>query len=122
MSNEGFRDKPLDVRIHRRNGVARIQLSGALDAEGAARLRQELDRLSSDDPSAVLLDAREVAFADSSGLRVLLESLPGLDGQRVALLGLSAPIRRLLELTDSGSSLGGTDAFELMERFTGEEV
>src|SRR5215217_6776793 len=69
----GFRLRPvvtpLSVEIsHTGRGVV-LALEGELDLAGAATLERELDGL---DEGPVVVDLRELAFIDSSGLRALV--------------------------------------------------
>lgn len=121
MSDRRFTDEPFTVRLQHRNGVVRVHLSGALDIVGAARLGEELSPLSEEAPEAVLLDARGVTFINSSGLRALLKTFGSTEnGPPMAVVGLSHPLERLLEL--AGASVPGRHGFELLRRFSGEEA
>ncbi|HEX6207197.1 MAG TPA: STAS domain-containing protein [Actinomycetota bacterium] len=115
--------EPLGVRIQRRNGVVRVLLRGALDLAGARRLAEELESVSSDGAEGVLLDARDVTFADPTGLRAMFDALLHMrsEGARTAVIGVTPAVRRLLELTGTGSALDGAAGFGLLRRFSSEE-
>ena len=50
----------------------RLALTGELDIAGAARVEQELERIEREPPATIVLDLRELAFMDSTGLRVIV--------------------------------------------------
>ncbi len=81
--------------------AAVIALSGELDLAGAAALEQELARLELESPGAVVLDLRDVAFMDSSGLRLIAVSTQRAQelGRRLALVPGTEQVMRVFEIT-----------------------
>jgi anti-anti-sigma factor len=51
--------------------VARV--AGEVDLANAARLRQELMALATDDVDGLVVDVTDVPYADSAGIRVLFD-------------------------------------------------
>ena len=78
-----------------------IALSGDLDLAGAAALEQELGRLETESPRAVVLDLRDVEFMDSSGLRLIAVASQRAEerGRRLALVPGSEQVMRVFDIT-----------------------
>ena len=81
--------------------MAVVALDGELDLAGAVALEQELARLEAEAPDAVVLDLREVAFMDSSGLRVIAVASRAAEarGRRLALVPGGEQVMRVFEIT-----------------------
>jgi len=82
-------------------GVQRVIARGDIDVETAEQLREELDGVLSSGAVYVILDASDVNFIDSSGLRVIVDvgnRLRERNGQ-LMIEGISAAVSRILELT-----------------------
>ena len=79
----------------------RVALSGEVDAHSSAKLTAAVDQLLEAGATAVLLDATEVSFIDSSGLRVLAVASNSLTerGGTFVIDGMSAAMQRILEVT-----------------------
>ncbi|CAN5540541.1 anti-sigma factor antagonist [soil metagenome] len=75
----------------------KVVLTGEVDMEAAADLRQALDEAARLDGSGLFVDLSAVTFIDSSGLRELTGALRY--GNGVTLLGVGTATRRLLEIT-----------------------
>jgi anti-anti-sigma factor len=89
----------LETSIAGRTAV--IALSGELDLAGAAALEEELGRLEPGPLDAIVLDLRDVAFMDSSGLRVVAVASRRAEerGRRLALVPGSDQVMRVFEIT-----------------------
>jgi anti-sigma B factor antagonist len=89
----------LETSVADRSAV--IALSGELDLAGAAALEQELARLESESTEVVVLDLRDVAFMDSSGLRLIAVSSQRAQelGRRLALVPGPEQVMRVFEIT-----------------------
>ncbi len=92
--------QPFEVRVQRSGGITRLALFGELDlttGEEFAMAFQDA-ALASD---AVLVDLRELAFMDSTGIRGLMRAQALADGSgvRLAVLNGSGPPHRVLELS-----------------------
>ncbi len=82
-------------------GTAKLALSGELDMSATFRLEPALDRLlSSGQVGEVVLDLRDVAFVDSSGLGLLLATNERSReaGTAMAIVGPSPEILRVFRL------------------------
>lgn len=95
---------PMDVRVE--NGAAaRVVVSGEVDLATADRLREALrDALDSAKP--VVVDLGGCTFIDSVGLGVLLDAARRSErggNRRLGLVSLTAPVKRLIELTQIDS-------------------
>lgn len=96
------------VQMSSREGTT-LQVVGDLDLESAGSLSAAIKQASVPDLPLVI-DLAEVEFVDSSGLRALLEAREwsAQHNRRLLLSGLSAQVRRLLDLTQT------TALFELV--------
>ena len=90
------------VSIERDADTAFIRLEGELDLTCEDNFRAEVvSRMTSWRPSTVIVDLRELAFIDSSGLRMLL----GLDaavrgeGFELTLVRADGQVRKVLRIT-----------------------
>jgi anti-anti-sigma factor len=93
----------LQVPIVSFQGIPVITPSGDLDLLTAPLLQQRMDELAAGGHDHVVVDASQIGFCDSSGLRVLLGSLRRLQarGGDLALVRIGPLLRRLLELSRS---------------------
>jgi anti-sigma B factor antagonist len=83
-------------------GCAIVKLSGELDLACAPDLRERLlDILDRGRPSRLILDLSELAFIDSSGTAVLVNTdrRARLIGCTLALVTLQAPVARVLQVS-----------------------
>jgi len=99
---------PLSVEISRTGQGVVLALAGELDLAGAATLERELAEL---DAGAVVVDLRELAFMDSSGLRALVLAARQLEeaGRRFALVPGAAHVMRVFEITGMDERLEFVD-------------
>ena|SRR5436190_11430407 len=85
-----------------------VRLSGELDLDGAGPVSEKLLSLADGAVRTVVINASDVTFLDSSGLRALLsarEQLERLDvGMRIE--SPSAVVERVLEMTGTRELLG----------------
>jgi anti-sigma B factor antagonist len=71
-----------------------------LDAAAAPNLKAALERQLSDKPNRAIVDLRQVAFLDSTGLGVLVAMLKMMDQPGIlAIAGAGPAVRRLLQIT-----------------------
>jgi anti-sigma B factor antagonist len=78
-----------------------VALVGEVDATNSDELHDLLDSVVRDRPPLLLVDASELGFMDSTGLRMLLRASRVLD-QQGGVLGLVSPqaaVTRVLQLT-----------------------
>jgi anti-sigma B factor antagonist len=78
----------LKVKVEERDDEVTLALEGELDISSTPRLEAELGRVEAAKPHVVILDLRDLAFLDSSGLRAILEAdmRARREGRRVALI------------------------------------
>jgi anti-sigma B factor antagonist len=79
-----------------------LALQGELDVDGATVLDPEVARIAGEPGArAVVLDLRDLAFMDSSGLRsvVLADETLRRAGRRLALVRGPAPVQRVFQVT-----------------------
>jgi anti-anti-sigma factor len=92
--------KLFDLDVHEENGGVRIAVSGEVDLSAIEELESELAPALARSPDPLVVDLRDVAFLDSSGLRFLLglNEQAARDGRRFALVAAGDPVERVLEL------------------------
>ena len=87
-----------------RSGTAPVaRVAGEIDLANATRLRQELVALATDEHDWLVVDLTEVAYADSSGIKVLFDLARDLRRRSQSLavtVPASSPLRRLLKITN----------------------
>jgi anti-anti-sigma factor len=96
----------LAIEISVSGRTARVALTGELDIATAPALVERLDELS-DEIEQVILDLRELAFIDSTGLRVVLGMANGVgeSGARVVIVRGTEPVQRVFALTGADREL-----------------
>ncbi len=84
--------------------VTIVAVAGRIDAEAARQLGERLAALINAGQSRVLIDAAKVDYIGSMGLRTLLIAtrLASDSHGRLALCGLTGPVRRVVELGGFG--------------------
>jgi anti-sigma B factor antagonist len=89
--------------------TGRLSLGGELDLNGVDAVSAALDEIAARDVTAIEVDASELTFLDSSGLRALLTGREQLQAKGIHLrvVNPSASIRRLLDMTATRSILEG---------------
>src|SRR3712207_5618243 len=64
--------KSFDVTSESRGDTCHVRLSGELDISSATKVEDELARVEPNQPETLVLDLRNLAFMDSTGLRLLI--------------------------------------------------
>jgi anti-anti-sigma factor len=92
---------PFAVTIEEQEGAVRVALSGELDISTAQQLEDDLKRVEAQRPELIVLDLRDLAFMDSTGLRLLIlaDQRAKEEGRRVAIGRGNEMIQRVLHLT-----------------------
>ena len=91
----------LELSTEAEGTTVRLALTGELDISGAARVEQELERIEREAPATIVLDLRDLAFMDSTGLRVIVAA----DGRareqsrRLVIVRGSDTVQRIIEMT-----------------------
>ena len=115
----GPEDGTLVVRVESRNGIGRIALLGDLDLSTVSALSDNLANVEAADVDMIMLDVRDVTFADASALHVFLEARnrAAMNGHRFMIVGAGPPVRRLFELTGTGPLFGEREAASIIDHF-----
>jgi anti-anti-sigma factor len=98
----------LSVRTDRERRVHRLVPSGELDIATAGMLRAAFEAVLTEDGDAemIVVDLTELAFIDSTGLRLLLElSAECEQGDRLRIINGSPAVERLLDIAGVRSCL-----------------
>ena len=113
----------LSVRTDSRNGVAHICLDGEIDMSTAPVLASHLAPIESDGVGTIMLDLRNLAFIDSTGIHAFVAAWNRvtLSGRRLVLVGATPAVRRVFDLTRTQDLLDGGDAADVRGRFTGSD-
>lgn len=93
--------RPLEVKTEELNGGIHVRLTGELDISSAAQAEEELRRVEEQQPSVLVLDLSDLAFMDSTGLRLVVsaDKRAREAGWRLAIVEGPAPIKRVFEIT-----------------------
>jgi anti-sigma B factor antagonist len=88
------------------DGNVRVQIRGEVDLAAEALLVEQVAALAeSEEAAIILLDLTAVEFLDSSGIRALLR-IHREHGDRVQVVAVSRPVRRVLDIAGLGLDLG----------------
>jgi anti-anti-sigma factor len=92
---------PFEVTVEERAGRAHIVLRGELDISTAGGLEEHLRRVEAERPELLVIDLSQLAFMDSTGLRLLIsaDQRAREDGRRLVLVRGNEMIQRVLRLT-----------------------
>lgn len=90
----------LKISSHRDGAVAVIALAGELDLHGAGLLDAEVRRLFGDPVEGVEIDAGDLEFVDSSGLRSLMLARGEAEavGASFRITAVSPAVNRVIEI------------------------
>lgn len=93
--------KLLDLTTETDGTTVRLVLTGELDIAGAGRVEQELERIEREPPATIVLDLRELAFMDSTGLRVIVaaDSRARDQERRLVIVRGTDTVQRIIEMT-----------------------
>ncbi|MEY2406994.1 MAG: hypothetical protein QOF97_1391 [Acidimicrobiaceae bacterium] len=103
-------DGHLRIESSAEGTTARVRLIGELDLDGTVRATEALVSHAGTSVTAVIIDAGELTFLDSSGLRVLLQAREQLQEANVSLSleNATGPVERVLEMTGTLELLSGS--------------
>ena len=86
------------MRCEHSEGVLTIFLTGDIDAQNAAEIQQEImDIVKSRRLDALVLDARELAYISSAGLRVMLTVQKELNS-KISIINLAAEVLDIFQM------------------------
>jgi anti-anti-sigma factor len=92
---------PFEVTIEEREAAVHFLLSGELDISTAQRLEDDLLRIEAERPQLIVLDLTELAFLDSTGLRLMItaDARAREQDRRLEIVNANSMIQRVLRLT-----------------------
>ena len=92
---------PFGVTIEQHESAVHLLLTGELDISTAQLLEDDLRRVEAERPELIVIDLQELAFLDSTGLRLLImaDARAREEGRRLAIVRGNEMIRRVLRLT-----------------------
>lgn len=92
-----------EVSSERFGRAEHLMLSGELDMATAPILDGPLSRATSNGNAEVIVDLEKVSFMDASGLQALMRAADRArrNGQRFAIVKAPAPVRRLIQITNT---------------------
>jgi anti-sigma B factor antagonist len=93
--------EPMTVTTSRTDDTIVVALAGELDLHSSELLSATVDDVLGDSPRVVEIDASDLTFADSAGLRALLSAREAAEQRGIVLrLGRISPaLGRLLDMT-----------------------
>jgi anti-anti-sigma factor len=94
-----------DVRVEARDREVWVVPVGELDLDTAVELQESLGLAVRSDAAAVVLDLRELAFLDSTGLRVIIEACSAKGGPPVSLVPGPEPVQAVFNVTGLATEL-----------------
>jgi anti-sigma B factor antagonist len=109
--------KLLELTTETDGTTVRLALTGELDIAGAARVEQELERIEREPPATIVLDLRELAFMDSTGLRVIVaaDSRAREQARRLVIVRGTDTVQRIIEMTRLNERLEIVDDLAAVE-------
>lgn len=95
------RPSQLNTSLLDEGGISVLALEGEIDIATVGRLDEALEAATAGTGGTLILDASEVSFIDSTGLRSILSAIASLSdsGRALALVCVPGPVKRLIELT-----------------------
>ncbi len=104
----------MDIAQQEKNGVVCIKLTGRLDADSAPAAEAAVKELMQQGQTRVLFDLSELDYISSAGLRVILLTVKGLQGQKgkVVLSALRPYVREIFDVSNFSSIIPITDTVE----------
>jgi anti-anti-sigma factor len=101
MNGHGPKPGSLEISSVLVDGGIKVSLRGELDLASARKIEERFVAIDEQQPSRVMVDLAELAFIDSSGLRVLLlaDARARERGYEFVLLPGQEPVQRVFEMT-----------------------
>src|SRR5829696_4824194 len=93
--------KTFDVTSEQRGDIVHVRLSGELDISSAPKVEDELARIEPERPELIVLDLRNLAFMDSTGLRLLIaaDTRARQQGRSLKIVRGPEPVQRVFRIT-----------------------
>lgn len=91
----------MQVNIDQKEGVSICRIDGEVDINTAHLMKKTFDKLVREKKEKIIINMEKVNYIDSSGLATLVELLKNFRkyGARLKLVGLSAKVKSLFEIT-----------------------
>lgn len=107
------------VRHERRNGIARLLLTGELDLATAPMIEEQMALVEADGANGVLLDLRDLTFVDSTGLYAFVRAWKRAtaNGHAFAVVAATSTVNRVFKLTGIDAILQEADGLRLLAKF-----
>lgn len=88
------------------NGVAKITLTGELDAAAAPAFRSNVEKAAADQAKALALVLNDLEYMASAGLRALVFARQKMGGQVVIyMIGIQEPVKETITMTGFQNSV-----------------
>lgn len=96
-----------------KDGVAKIELSGRLDATNSPALQEELKKLIGQTVNRLVFFAKDLEYISSAGLRVIVfaKQKIGVDAQ-VYLIGAQEPVLNVIKMSGLDNFMVIQDKYE----------
>ena len=93
--------KTFDVTADDRGDSVHLRLSGELDISTAPKVEDELARVEPNRPELIVLDLTDLAFMDSTGLRLLIaaDTRARQQGRRLLIVKGPEAVQRVFRIT-----------------------
>ncbi len=106
----------LDVNLEITQGIAKITLSGELDATTANDFKTEVEKAAAEQPKRIVLIMNDLQFMASAGLRVLIFAKQKMDtGVDIFVIGAQDVVKDTLEKTGFYQSVIMRDEYDAAE-------
>jgi anti-sigma B factor antagonist len=104
--------KTFDVTSEDRGEAVHVRLTGELDISTAPKVEDELARVEPGRPALIVLDLRNLAFMDSTGLRLLIaaDTRARQQGRRLTIVKGPEAVQRVFRITRLEERLEIVDA------------
>lgn len=91
----------MEIKIEKQNTVVTVYLKGRLDTLAAQEVSKQLESLTEDASSTIIMDCTEMSYISSSGLRIFLtlRKAAAEKGGKVIVRGISNDIRSVFMMT-----------------------
>ncbi|MFQ5794625.1 MAG: STAS domain-containing protein [Candidatus Bipolaricaulia bacterium] len=105
-----------DAALEMAHGIAKITLSGELDANGAPTFKSEVEKAAAEQPKRLVLLMQDLEYMASAGLRILIfaKQKMGTDVD-IYVVGAQEPVMETLQLSGFHQSVIALDTYDAAE-------
>jgi len=101
-----------DVQLQMTEGVAKITLTGSLDAASAPQFKEIIERAAAQKAEKLVLFVKKLDFLASAGLQLLIYAKQKMGGNvDIYLIGSQGPVQDTLEMSGFHHSVHIQDSF-----------